>query len=178
MMRPSKTLAVVCVITAAALFGGCQPSQPAGAAANEPVMNAQPSEKQAPTKAAQVKKAGATTVAANKTAPDATHAAARPAGPKVMVVRQEEPIITTITGCLERAGDLFRLTNTTGDDAPKARSWKSGFIKKSSSSIDIIEGATRLKLAGHVGHRVSITGLLDDRQMQARSVRVTSEGCE
>src|SRR5438552_2533587 len=33
----------------------------------------------------------------------------------------------TITGCLEKHGDGFQLKDTSGADAPKARSWKSGF---------------------------------------------------
>ena len=36
----------------------------------------------------------------------------------------------TLTGCLERDDETFRLKNTTGDDAPKARSWRSGFLRK------------------------------------------------
>ena len=41
----------------------------------------------------------------------------------------------TVAGCLERADETFRLKNTQGPDAPKARSWKSGFLKKSPTSI-------------------------------------------
>src|SRR5262249_1778849 len=41
----------------------------------------------------------------------------------------------TINGCLEMTvdQDQFRLTDTGGAGAPKARSWKSGFLKKGSA---------------------------------------------
>src|SRR4051794_1050377 len=35
----------------------------------------------------------------------------------------------TIFGCLERSNDTYRLTDTDGADVPKARSWKSAFLK-------------------------------------------------
>ena len=77
----------------------------------------------------------------------------------------------TVTGCLERADGGFRLKETSGADAPKARSWKSGFLKKSSSSLDVVDPSRSLQLGTHVGRRVSVTGTLVDRDLQARSVR-------
>jgi hypothetical protein len=176
-MRPSKWFVAVCVITAAALFGGCQPSQTAGAE-KQAVMKTQPGSAPAPVKAVQVKKAGSSTTATSKTtAVDAAHAAA-PAPVSRAATAREEAIVTTISGCLERDGDMFKMTDTAGENAPKSRTWKSGFIKKGSAAIDIVEGATRLKLAGHIGRRVNITGLLSDREMHAQSVRVISQTCE
>jgi hypothetical protein len=77
----------------------------------------------------------------------------------------------TVTGCLERTDAGYRLNETTGADAPKARSWKSGFLKKSSASLDVVDLSRALPLAAHVGRRVSVTGTLVDRDLQARSVR-------
>ncbi len=54
--------------------------------------------------------------------------------------------------------------------APKSRSWKSGFIKKGSAKVDLIDATNRLNLASHVGYRVSVSGTLTDREMQVRSV--------
>jgi hypothetical protein len=84
----------------------------------------------------------------------------------------------TINGCLERDGDTFRLKDTEGANAPKARSWKSGFLKKGSTKIEVVDMANRLKLSDHVGQRVTVTGLLEAREMQARSVERVSTFCE
>ena len=65
----------------------------------------------------------------------------------------------TITGCLERDDDTFRLKDATGVNAPKARSWKTGFIKKGPAAIEIIDAAHR-RLTDLVGRRVNVTGVL------------------
>jgi hypothetical protein len=83
----------------------------------------------------------------------------------------------TITGCLERDDDTFRLRDATGTNAPKARSWKTGFIKKGPAAIEIIDAAHRLKLTDLVGRRVSVTGVLVDREMRARSVQRIAPSC-
>jgi hypothetical protein len=83
----------------------------------------------------------------------------------------------TITGCLEGADEAFRLTDTTGADAPKSRSWKSGFLKKGSASIDIVDAANRLKLRDHVGQRVTVTGTLVNHEMQVRSLKRITASC-
>lgn len=77
----------------------------------------------------------------------------------------------TVVGCLERTDEGFRLKETSGADAPKARSWKSGFLKKASSSLDVVDTSRTLQLATHVGRRVSVTGTVDDRELLARSIR-------
>lgn len=89
--------------------------------------------------------------------------------PEVTVAAKTTPI--TVTGCLERTDDGYRMKDTTGADAPKARSWKSGFLKKGSAAVDVVDPARSLQLASHVGRRVSVTGTLVDREMQARSLR-------
>ena len=83
----------------------------------------------------------------------------------------------TITGCLERDGDGFRLKDTSGTDAPKSRSWKSGFLKKGSAAIDVVDAVHTLKLTDQVGQRVSVTGTLVDREMHARAVRHIAASC-
>jgi hypothetical protein len=84
----------------------------------------------------------------------------------------------TITGCLERADETtFRLKDTVGEDAPKSRSWKSGFLKKGSAPIEIVDAAHRLKLSDHVGHKVSVTGTLVNREMQVRSLQRVATSC-
>jgi hypothetical protein len=83
----------------------------------------------------------------------------------------------TIAGCLERADSVFRLKDATGADVPKARSWKSGFLKKSSSSVDLVESGNGLRLRDQIGRRVSVTGTLTDRQMRVQSVRRVAPSC-
>jgi len=84
----------------------------------------------------------------------------------------------TLAGCLQRTDQTLRLKDTTGADAPKSRSWKSGFLKKGSASIDVVDPANRLRLANHVGHRVTVTGMLDHGQMQVRSLQRVSAVCK
>ena len=84
----------------------------------------------------------------------------------------------TITGCLEHAHETFRLKDTSGVEAAKSRSWKTGFFKKSAASIEVVDGANRLQLPTHVGQRVSVTGLLVDREMQGRSLKRIAVSCD
>jgi hypothetical protein len=96
-----------------------------------------------------------------------------PAAEKPAVARA--PVVT-ITGCLERDDETFRLKNTTGDDAPKSRSWKTGFLTKRAATI-VVDASTET-LQRYVGQRVSVTGVLVDRDMQARSVRRVASSCD
>lgn len=83
----------------------------------------------------------------------------------------------TITGCLERSDETFKLTDTTGANPPKARSWKSAFLKKRPAQIEVVDTVKRLNLATHVGERVSVTGTLVDREMRAGSVQRVASSC-
>ncbi len=89
----------------------------------------------------------------------------------------QESSAVTITGCLERDDETFRLKDTAGTDVPKSRSWKSGFLKKGSASIEVVDAANRLDLPNHVGRRVSVSGTRVDREMQARSLRRVAASC-
>ena len=89
-----------------------------------------------------------------------------------------EATSATIAGCLDRDGDSFVMKNVEGADAPKARSWKSGFLKKGTARIEVMDASNRLKLADHVGERVSISGMLADRELQGRSLRRVASSCE
>jgi len=83
----------------------------------------------------------------------------------------------TIEGCLERADDTFRLTDTAGTNAPTSRSWKSGFFKKRPAAIEVRDSVKRVNLASHVGQRVSVTGTLVDRQLRVGSLQPISLSC-
>jgi hypothetical protein len=86
--------------------------------------------------------------------------------------------MVTISGCLEQDDERFRLKDTTGEDAPKGRSWRSGFLRRSASTIDVVDQADRHHLQTYVGQRVNVTGTLVDREMQVRSVRIVAISCE
>jgi hypothetical protein len=85
--------------------------------------------------------------------------------------------LATIEGCLIQADNQFRLKNTSGEDAPKGRSWKSGFLHRSAKTIDVLDQGQRLNLARHVGERVTITGILDDRELQGTSLKRVAQSC-
>lgn len=103
----------------------------------------------------------------------ATAASARPA--EKAPETKAAPV--TIVGCVQQDGEGFRLTKTSGADAPKARSWKSGFLRKGSANLELVDASGGLRLPSHVGQRVSVTGMLDDRELKARSLRRVSDSC-
>ena len=101
--------------------------------------------------------------------------AARPASAQAGAVPGAE--LATIEGCLVQDANQFQLKNTAGEDAPKGRSWKSGFLHRSAKTIDVLDQTQRLNLARHVGERVTITGLLDDHELQGTSLKRVAESC-
>lgn len=119
-------------------------------------------------------KVAATTPAAK---PSLLMAAAKAPAPAVEapaeVVAQdvEADAVITLTGCLQHDDGTFRLKDTNGAEAPKSRSWKSGFLKKRAATVDVVDSANRLRLPSHVGQRVTVTGVLLEREMRARAVR-------
>ncbi len=92
--------------------------------------------------------------------------------------QDEESIATTIGGCLVRDDGMFKLKDTDGAHAPKSRSWKSGFIKKNSARIELIDAGQRVDFKSHVGYRVNVSGMLVDREMQVRSIKGGTERCD
>jgi hypothetical protein len=86
------------------------------------------------------------------------------------------PPPVTIVGCLEVSvgDDEFRLTDTEGD-APKSRSWKTGFLKKRSAAVALVEPPQGLR--AQVGKRVAATGQLTSRELKVSSVRVVGPSC-
>jgi hypothetical protein len=91
--------------------------------------------------------------------------------------RSTASLPVTITGCLEQRDDAYRLKDTAGDDVPKARSWKSGFLRKAPLAIAVIDASNRVKLSSHIGERISVTGVLVDREMKVRSLRKVAAAC-
>src|SRR5687768_10712820 len=163
-MRPKMMVGIICLVSASA-FAACQPAQSVDAAATDAQalrLQAQPAQKAAAAKPKKaVAKADAKTPAVVNAV--ATKTAASAGTPmmesRAVAAKQDlESISTTVTGCLELRDDgMFQLKDTEGEHAPKARSWKSGFVKKGSAKIDVFDAGNRLKLGTHVGNRVSIS---------------------
>jgi hypothetical protein len=86
----------------------------------------------------------------------------------------------TITGCLEVSVDRddFRLTDTEGLDAPRSRSWRTGFLKKRSAPVALVEPPDRQALQTQVGRRVAATGLLTSHDLRVDSLRVVGPACD
>ena len=84
--------------------------------------------------------------------------------------------VVTMTGCIEKRGDGYRLIDTEGDDAPRARSWKFGFFKKGTVPLELVGGG-QAGPSRHVGERVRVTGTLDDRELTLRSLRRVADSC-
>jgi hypothetical protein len=166
----SMGLAMICIITAGMLISSHQLSKPADD------VNV---DTQADNAAIEADATTASVAIAPRTRAKAADEAIAPA----VLPAEKEPAAqlaaVTITGCLERADETtFRLKDTVGEDAPKSRSWKSGFLKKGSASIEVVDAAQRLKLSDHVGQKVSVTGTLVEREMQVRSLQRVSTSCE
>ena len=157
---------VVCVVATAALLIASLPSK----SGNATTAKAQQIEVPAPAKAnVRVEtKAPAAKAADRKESP-----AAKPdAKPEV-----QASIPTTMTGCLERDNDSFQLKNAIGPDVPRTRTWKSGFIKKGTPSIEVVEASNTRDLPNHLGQQVRVVGTLVDREMRVRSLQRVSSSC-
>jgi hypothetical protein len=119
----------------------------------------------AETKKAVTAKASPSTPAAPKTPATASN--------NLAVASHAESVPSvTITGCLDNEDGTFRLTDASGAEAPTARSWKSGFLKKRTAQIEVVDAVGTLNLRHYAGRRVGLTGTLVDRDMRARSVRL------
>lgn len=100
--------------------------------------------------------------------------AAETAAPTVGAVALSE---VTITGCLEISTDeeSFRLTDT--DATPKSRSWRTGFLKKRSATVDLVGPSDTATLQRQVGRRVAATGVLTSRELKVSAIRVVGASC-
>lgn len=185
-MRRKLTVGAACLMSVAAL-AACQPAPSVDAAAkSEPLkLEATPTPKSTPAKAAPKKpvaKPDATPAVSNAVAMNVKPSATPAIESRTVAAKQHDedaPIATTVTGCLELRDDgMFQLKDTDGQHAPKSRSWKSGFIRKSSAKVDVFDAGNRLQLGTHVGYRVSISGTLAERELRARSLSATTDACK
>jgi hypothetical protein len=126
-------------------------------------------------------------VAPHAAAPVAAAPKEAPATPVTRTVETEPepaaitgpmPAVVTLTGCLARSDNEFRLKDASGLNAPKSRSWKSGFLTKRSAQISIVPASGELPLSKHVGERVTVSGTLIDRELKVRTLRRVSSSCD
>jgi hypothetical protein len=102
------------------------------------------------------------------------------AEPAVVPEAATAPGTVTITGCLEASvdSDRFRLTDTEGVEAPKSRSWRSGFLKKHSTPVALVEPPDPHGLRTQIGHRVAATGVLTSHDLRVTSLRAIGARCD
>lgn len=169
-------LAVIALVVIAVLIAGRDDSSdPTAAYAQPSIAEDAPAEPAAPP--AEPKKSAAKAAKPAPAKPAAANVAAKTPAPPAPAPAATASSTATIAGCLERADGGFRLKDTSGEDAPRARSWKTGFLKKGSAPIAVVDTANALGLGSHVGQRVSVTGTLIDREMRAHSLRRVAASC-
>jgi len=107
-----------------------------------------------------------------------TESEPEPAAPSPSSQQAAAAVPATIIGCLEQNENTFWLKNVSGDDAPKSRSWKSGFLRKKSTNVALVDrGGLSNRLATYVGRRIETTGALADHEMHVKTLRVLG-ACE
>ena len=98
-----------------------------------------------------------------------------PASPKLEGTSGRISGAVEVTGCLHRGDEAFVLKDTEGA-APTSRSWKTAFLKKTTTSLELKDG-NGAHLADHVGQRVSVMGNVIDREMNVQSIRRVAATC-
>jgi hypothetical protein len=113
-------------------------------------------------------------VASTHAAAQTAKSAAKPAAPTASKAATPS---SSLTGCLQPDGDHYKLTDLPDGQAPKARTWKTAYVTKSSKDIEVV-GATNLKLKDHVGHKVTIVGTRDgETRVKATSLKMVATHC-
>ena len=136
-------------------------------------------------KAASTRPAPAASVSTNTLVPRANESTTEPLVPKPMPAAAASPASgvslppVTITGCLEIStdGNDYRLADTEGADAPKSRSWRTGFLRKRTAPVALIDAPDPHALKSSIGKRVAATGVLSSRELQVSSLRVVAPSC-
>ena len=168
---------VACVVGAVALNLASEPARKpdvaiAAAATVDPNASV-PQKPRAKAERPQAPAASAIDAKAKTVVPEET----QPAAARSFNAPVHQVASVTITGCLEHDDEAFWLSDASGTDAPTARSWRSGFLKKRPSRIELIDAQHTLPLTSYVGRRVSATGTIVNREMQTRSLHPLSTTC-
>ena len=103
-------------------------------------------------------------------------ASAKPKAAAVAKAKANDSV--TWTGCLETENNMYRLTDLKGDQAPKHRSWKRGFLMKTTKNVRVVGASNSVNLKGNVGHQVIVVGVRNgDSQIRATSVKRMPASC-
>jgi hypothetical protein len=171
----------VCLFAAAALLAARQPAtQPDDAsAAAAPVRSATAARAESPAVPPSIDKTpSASPLKKTPPAKTAPSTIVKPAAAaQTATAPPTNTARVTVEGCLDSDGPAFRLKNTTGLDTPKARTWRTGFLMKRSSSIGLVDTTGRLGLQDYIGKRVAATGSVVDREMRATTLREVAASC-
>jgi hypothetical protein len=86
--------------------------------------------------------------------------------------------MVTYVGCLraEDHGGRFLLTDISGPNAPRARSWKTAFIMKRSVNMEVT-GGRNIKLRENAGKLVRVTGRRSGDDLRADSLAFAGAVC-
>jgi len=75
-------------------------------------------------------------------------------------------------------GYHYEMTDLRGAQAPKARSWKTGFITKTTKTVEVVGASTTVRLNDHVGRQVTVVGMKDDdTHVKVSSIKRLSASC-
>ena len=100
------------------------------------------------------------------------------AKPKAAVAKAKASESVTWTGCLQTEHNMYRLTDLKGNQTPKGRSWKRGFLMKTPKDVRVVGASNSVNLKAHVGHQVTVVGVRNgDAQVRATSVKRMSASC-
>ena len=90
------------------------------------------------------------------------------------VAAQNRP--STYIGCLRGNDGSFALTEVGGPNIPETRSWQSLYMSK--ERVLDVQPARSLDLQAHVGHTVKMTGTVEGKTLNARSMTFVGATCK
>ena len=107
-----------------------------------------------------------------------SQAPAKKSGPAASTSTKSASVSSTMTGCLQADGGKYVLTNLEGGSAPKGRSWKTGYVKKTTKNVEVVGASSTLKLKDQVGHKVTVSGTKDgETHFKAQSIKQVARSC-
>jgi hypothetical protein len=87
----------------------------------------------------------------------------------------QSPAPVSMTGCLRASRSGYVLTGLRGNQAPKARNWKTGYIMTTRDFV--VSPTAGVKLQDHIGRQVTVVGVVDGTRITARTIRRIATSC-
>ena len=91
------------------------------------------------------------------------------------VAAQNRP--STYIGCLRGNDGAFVLTEVGGPNVPETRSWQSLYMSKE-RVLDVQPMNHNLNLQSHVGHTVKMSGTVEGKTINVRSITFVGATCK